>query len=151
MKFDSFYPVIMTQDVARSKAFYTGHFGFQVTFETDWYVSLKAAQEPHFELALLNPDHPTVPQDFRRNLSGGLILNFEVDDVNAEYERLRMAGLPIHLELRTEDFGQRHFITADPNGVLIDVIKVIPPSAEYATHYDEETLKDTGAGSEGKP
>lgn len=141
MKFNSFYPVIMTHDVAGSKEFFTEYFNFKVTFEADWYVSLKAAQEPPFELALLNPDHPTVPRDFRRSLTGGLILNFEVDDVDGEYERLRSAGLPIHLELRTEDFGQRHFITADPNGVLIDVIKVIPPSAEYATQYDEETLR----------
>ena len=119
MKFDSFYPVIMTHDVAGSKAFYTEHFGFEVTFEADWYVSLKAAQDPPFELALLDAEHPTVPQDFRRSLTGGLILNFEVDDVDREYERLRSSGLPTHLELRTEDWGQRHFITADPNGVLM--------------------------------
>jgi catechol 2,3-dioxygenase-like lactoylglutathione lyase family enzyme len=136
MRFNSFYPVIMTHDVAGSKVFYTKHFGFQVTFETDWYVSLKASQEPPFELALLNPDHPTVPQNFRRSLSGGLILNFEVDNVDAEYERLRTVGLPIHLELRSEDFGQRHFITADPNGVLIDVVKIIPPSEDYAAQYE---------------
>jgi catechol 2,3-dioxygenase-like lactoylglutathione lyase family enzyme len=150
MRLNSLYPVIMTHDVAGSKAFYTKHFSFNVTFETDWYVSLKAAEEPPFELALLNPDHPTIPADFRRRLSGGLILNFEVDDVDAEYERLRSAGLPIHLELRSEAFGQRHFITADPNGVLIDVIKVIPPSAEYANQYDEKTLKDMETGSTDK-
>lgn len=149
MRFNSFYPVIMTHDIAGSRAFYTGLFGFQVTFETDWYVSLKA-KESRYELALLNPDHPTVPPDFRRSLSGGLILNFEVDDVDSEYERLRATGLPIHLELRSEDFGQRHFITADPNGVLIDVIKVIPPSAEYAAQYDDETLKVTDSDSKDK-
>ena len=39
-----------------------------------------------------------------------------------------------------EAFGQRHFITADPNGVLIDVIKPIPPSAEFAANYEEPAL-----------
>ncbi len=39
--------------------------------------------------------------------------------------------------LRSEELGQRHFITADPNGVLIDVIKPIPPSAEFLAHYTE--------------
>jgi catechol 2,3-dioxygenase-like lactoylglutathione lyase family enzyme len=141
MRFNSFYPVIMTHDVVGSKAFYLEHFNFEVTFETDWYVSLKAAQAPLFELALLNPDHPTVPQDFRRGLHGGLLLNFEVDDVDVEYERLRTAGLPILYELRSEDFGQRHFITADPNGVLIDVITVIPPSTAYLSHDARETLE----------
>ncbi len=149
MKINSFYPVIMTGDVAASKAFYTEHFPFEVTFDSDWYVSLKTEQAPPFELALLNPEHPTVPEAFRQRLSGGLILNFEVDDADSEYERLRAAGLPIHLALRSEDFGQRHFITLDPNGVLIDVIQVIPPSAEYAEQYNEETLKEMGGGTEG--
>lgn len=45
------------------------------------------------------------------------------------------------MELRLDDFGQRHFITSDPNDVLIDVIQPIPPSDEYQEEYDEETLK----------
>ena len=42
--------------------------------------------------------------------------------------------------LRDEPFGQRHFITADPNGVLIDVIKPIPPSAEYQALYTPDAV-----------
>jgi len=41
---------------------------------------------------------------------------------------------------RDEDFGQRHFITADPNGVLIDIIKPIPPSAEFLKQYSAEAV-----------
>lgn len=145
MKINSFYPVIMTSDVAGSQAFYTTHFPFTVTFAAEWYVSLKLDQSSPFELALLNPDHPTVPAAFRQRFNGGLLLNFEVDDVDAEYARLQAAGLPIHLALRTEEFGQRHFITADPNGVLIDVIKVIPPVGEYVEQYTAETLKEMAA------
>lgn len=144
MKINSLYPVIMTEAVALSKAFWTDHFPFEVAFDSEWYVSLKANQQPAFELALLDPDHPTVPKAFRGRFNGGLIINIEVDDVDAEYERLCKIGLPMHLPLRSEDFGQRHFITSDPNGVLIDVIKVIAPSAEYASQYDEQTLKTTG-------
>jgi len=137
MKVDSFYPVIMTSDLAKTKAFYTEHFSFTTTFDSDWYVSLNLDQQVPFELALLHPEHPTVPQAYRRALNGGLILNFEVADVDVEYARLHKAGLPIHLELRSEDFGQRHFITSDPNGVLVDVITVIPPTGEYAAQYKE--------------
>ena len=79
--------------------------------------------------------HPPVPDGFRRPAQG-LLLNFEVDDVDAEYQRLVVdARLPVLLELRSEEFGQRHFITVDPNGVLIDVITVIPPGAAYADQY----------------
>lgn len=34
MKTNSFYPVLMTPDVAESKAFYTAHFPFEVTFDS---------------------------------------------------------------------------------------------------------------------
>jgi hypothetical protein len=42
--------------------------------------------------------------------------------------------------LRDEAFGQRHFITRDPNGVLIDVIRPIPPDADFAAQYQPDAL-----------
>jgi uncharacterized glyoxalase superfamily protein PhnB len=63
----------------------------------------------------------------------GLILNIEVDDVDEEYQRLvEQGGLKPALSLRSEDFGQRHFILADPSGVLVDVITEIPIAPRYA-------------------
>ncbi|MEU8760110.1 VOC family protein [Streptomyces sp. NPDC048659] len=133
-----FYPVLATRDVAASRDFYTRHLGFEVTFEADWYVSLRRPDAPQYELALLDHAHPTVPEGHRAALQGGLLLNFEVADVDAEHHRLvTVAGLPEALSLRTEEFGQRHFIVAAPDGVLIDVITVVPPSGEYAAHYTE--------------
>ena len=133
----SFYPVIQTNNVAASRDFYVQHFGFAVTFDSDWYVSLKHPNPPGFELAILEPNHPTVPEGFRHSVQG-VILNFEVDDVDAEYERLiAHGGLPLHKALQDEAFGQRHFITVDPNGILIDVIKNIPPSAEFVEQFTQ--------------
>jgi hypothetical protein len=37
--------------------------------------------------------------------------------------------------LRDEAWGQRHFITEDPDGVLVDVVTVIPPGEEFAALY----------------
>ncbi len=131
-----FYPVIATRDVAASRRFYVRHFGFEVTFEADWYVSLRRPDAPQYELALLDHAHPTIPEGHRTPLQGGLLLNFEVDDVDAEHRRLvEGAGLPDLLSLRTEEFGQRHFIVAAPDGVMIDVITVVPATGEYAQQY----------------
>ena len=68
----------------------------------------------------------------------GLIYDIEVEDVDAEFTRAKNADLPILLELRDEPFGQRHFITQDPNGVLIDIIKPISPSAEFLAQYADD-------------
>ena len=132
MSATSFYPVLMTQDVPAAAAFYRDAIGFELTFESDWYVSLRLGV---FELALLAYDHPTVPEAHRA-LPRGVILNLEVDDVDAVHERLTKGlGLPPILELRNEGFGQRHFIVAAPDGVMLDVIQPIEPSAEYADAY----------------
>jgi uncharacterized glyoxalase superfamily protein PhnB len=134
MKLTSYYPVIMTHDVAATAAFYEVHFGFQPLFTADWYVHLQFSGDAAVNLAILDAAHETVPEPARKP-AAGVILNFEVEDPDTFYRKIQAAGLPILVPLRDEPFGQRHFITADPNGVLIDVIKPIPPSAEFAAQY----------------
>lgn len=139
MKATSYYPVIMTDDVAGTAAFYKEHFRFEALFSAEWYVHLQSKDGEHVTLAILDGNHETIPASGRGKVSG-LLLNFEVEDVDTIYERLKAAGLPIRLDIRDEDFGQRHFITADPNGVLIDIVKPIPPSAEFAAMYEASAL-----------
>ncbi|QXV56330.1 VOC family protein [Amycolatopsis sp. TNS106] len=135
MRLTSFYPVLMTEKIAETRDFYCRHFGFEPTFEADWYVSLKRGA---WELAILAPGHDTIPAGAGEPVQG-LLLNFEVEDVDTEHRRLVVeAGLPEALSLRSEEFGQRHFIVADPNGVLIDVIQEIPPTGEFAGQFTDE-------------
>ncbi|WP_454196012.1 hypothetical protein [Nocardia sp. Marseille-Q1738] len=44
--------------------------------------------------------------------------------------------------IRTEEFGRRHFIVADPGGVLIDVITEVPPSREYAEQFSADYMAE---------
>jgi catechol 2,3-dioxygenase-like lactoylglutathione lyase family enzyme len=134
MRPTSYYPVLGCRDVAAARDFYVRHFDFEVGFEIDWYVHLRHREAPTVNLALVAHAHESVPAAHRRP-ADGLLLNFEIDDVDGFYQRCRAAGLPIALDLRDEAWGQRHFILVDPNGVLVDVIKVIPPSAEFADAY----------------
>ncbi|MBO6903298.1 MAG: VOC family protein [Rhizobiaceae bacterium] len=139
MKSTNYYPVLLTDDVAATAAFYIEHFRFQAMFDSDWYVHLQSTENSDVNLAILQGDHDTIPAEGRGRTSG-LIINFEVEDVDSVHDRLAAAGLPILLSLRDEAFGQRHFITRDPNGVLIDIIKPIPPSAEFAAQYSADAV-----------
>ena len=139
MKCTQYYPVIQTTDVAATKAFYVDHFRFNVSFDADWYCHLQSSEDPGVNLAILQSDHETIPAEGRGTV-GGLILNFEVDDVDAEFKSAQDAGLPILKTLTDEAFGQRHFITRDLNGVLIDVIKPIPPVGEFVDQYAADAL-----------
>lgn len=139
MKCSQYYPVIQTDDVAATKAFYVDNFRFDVSFDADWYCHLQSSEDAKVNVAILKGDHETIPEH-KRGIVSGLILNFEVEDVYAEFQRVRNAGLPILKTLTDEAFGQRHFITCDPNGVLIDVIKPIPPVGEFVDQYAPEAL-----------
>lgn len=134
MNISSHYVVICTDKVMESRDFYVQHFGFQLAFESDWYVSLKLPQQPYSELAILDYCHETLPVNYRSKTQG-ILLNFEVDDVDQVFVRMKEAGLPIVLPIRDEAFGQRHFITTDPNNILIDIITNIVPSSEFADQY----------------
>src|SRR6478609_7964259 len=120
-------------------AFYVDHLDFRPLFTSDWYVHLQSVHDASVNLAVLDGDHETVPA-VGRGRAQGILLNLEVDDVDAVHDRLVAAGLPVLRSLRDEAFGQRHFITADPNGVLLDVITPIPPTGEFVEQYEESAL-----------
>ena len=103
VKVTSYYPVLMTNDVAGTADFYKTHFGFAPLFTSDWYVHLQLADEPSVNLAVLDGRHETIPAAARGQVAGGTLLNFEVDDPDAVHDRLKAAGLPILLPLRDEE------------------------------------------------
>lgn len=134
MKITSYYPVLATADVAATQRFYEKFFGFAPRYVSDWYVHLGHPAHEFVGLALIAKDHETIPAS-GRTAAAGLLVNFEVDDVDGEYARLVAAGAPVLLPLKDEAFGQRHFIVQAPDGVMIDVVKPIPPTAEFAGGY----------------
>ena len=135
MNVTGIYPVLMTDQVEETAEFYRRHFDFEDTFTADWYVSLKHKSCPNQELAVLQTDHPTIPDGYNAPCRGVLI-NVEVEDARTEHDRLvRKAGLTAVVPLRDEAFGHRHFILRDPAGNLVDVIQNIDTSEEFADNF----------------
>ncbi|MGD1933088.1 MAG: VOC family protein [Candidatus Phaeomarinobacter sp.] len=142
MTISSVYPVIATRVVSQLAAFYRDAFKLHTAFEADWYVHLTAGDGTGAgsgNLAIIVEGHETMPKG-HRSVAAPRLMNFETDDVDALYDAMTARGAPILLELRDEDFGQRHFIMQDPDGNLVDVIKLIPPSAEFAAQYSSEAV-----------
>nr|AMK07558.1 glyoxalase/Bleomycin resistance protein/dioxygenase domain protein [alpha proteobacterium NT18-17] len=126
----SLYPLIQVADVENTARFYETHLGFTRIFSSDWYVQLRATADHPFEIALIAYDHESIPAP-ARVLTTGVILSFYVADAAAEHSRLAAAGVSIVQPLRDEVFGQRHFIAADPDGLLLDIITPIEPDAAW--------------------
>ena len=133
---NSSFPVFTVRDLEAAKTFYSANLGFGVAFENDWYIHL--VSDSGVQLGFLLPDQPTQPEIFHQAYSGsGVIFSIEVDDADAAYAFAQNQSLDIVLELRSEDWGQRHFCIEDPNGVYIDIVQAIAPSAEYERSYQQ--------------
>ena len=132
---NSLYPVICVESTAVAKKFYTSLLDFNTVFELDWYIQLQSPADKNLQLAFVLRNHASVPMQFRQP-PNGVIVTVEVDDVDTLYQKALDMQYDIALELKDEDWGQRHFMTVDPDGLLVDVVKMIPPSGEYNTAYE---------------
>jgi len=128
---DSIFPVVASDRLEESRDFYAGLLGLDVVFESGWYTLLRSPEAPTVQLGLVEREHPSVPDGFR-DAPRGVIVTVEAPDVDAVHERAVARALPIVLTLRDEEFGQRHFMTRDPDGALVDVVTPIPMSREFA-------------------
>ena len=62
MKTTSYYPVLLSADVARAAEFYITHFRFQALYQADWYIHLQSLDDPSVNLGLVAKDHATIPE-----------------------------------------------------------------------------------------
>lgn len=132
---NSFYPVIMVNDVKEMADFLRDSFQFDTTFESDWYISLKSSTG--HEVAIIARNHESIPDGYRNVVSGN-ILNFEVDSSDTMYEKMKAEGkYKILKDIKTEDFGQRHFIIEGPEKILVDIIEITEPTEEFKKLYTE--------------
>src|SRR5262245_52757076 len=130
----SLFPDICSDDVARSRDFYVALFGFEVAFEIAWYVQLRSPADPNLQLAFVQRGHESVPAGFDEP-PRGVLVTIEAADVDALHERARALGVEIVYALRDEVWGQRHFMAKDPNGLLVDVVQLIPPAPEFLREH----------------
>lgn len=151
MTMRTLFPVIATTAVANARDFYVRYFGFAVAFDAGWYVQLHGPRDgggAPLELAFMTPEHDSLPTERQQAFNGhGVFLTIEIDDVDGMYQRFVSDGQDILIELRDEAWGQRHFAVRDPTGGMLDVVRPIPPSGEYAT-IGGDTAPEAGNGAE---
>lgn len=131
------FPVFIVKDLDAAKSFYTENFSFDVVFSGDWYIHL--VSKSGVQVGFLLSDQPTQPPIFQKPYFGeGVIFSLEVEDADAAFAIAKSKSLKVALELRSEDWGQRHFSIQDPNGVYLDIVQSFEPTEEYRSDYVSE-------------
>ncbi len=130
----SLFPDICSDHLQESKDFYVTLLGFVPVFEIDWYIQLQSPTDENLQIAFVQRDHPSVPSDYRQT-PRGVVVTAEVDRVDPVYEKACACGHEIVLPLCDEAWGQRHFMTVDPNRLLVDVVEMIPPTEAFLREH----------------
>lgn len=108
-------------DPAASAGFLTAHFGFREEMSADGFVSV-SRDDAGMNVIFVRRGLETLPADQRDDHASGLILAFEVDDLDGELARLEDEGVPVTMPLTAEDWGERAFQVRDPNGVIVQLL-----------------------------
>ena len=130
MKTTNLSACIITDKIDESREFYTKNFNAKITFDCDWYLNMKFGKDTS-SLQFMSPqqaDQPTCD-------GSGLIYNFEVDDVDLEYEKLTKLGNQLIMPLEDHPWGDRGFAILDPNGISLYIYSTREPAEEFKQYF----------------
>ena len=126
------FPTVLSDRLPETRDFYIALLGFEVAFDSDWYVALTRTEDDEVhELAIWAVGHELVPLPYRAD-PAGVILTFLVDDVDAVHAEARRLRLPLVAPPRDLFHGRRQMLVTDPNGMLIEVSSPSTPSPAFA-------------------
>ncbi len=115
---------LITRDIPRLVSFYSNVFSSQAGGTSDHAefcfagVNVTIFSEAGME--------KMAPGSMNHAGTGSFTLGFEVDDVDAEYERLKALQVEVVKPPQTHPWGCRSFWFRDPDGNLIDFLTPVP-------------------------
>ncbi len=125
---------IYVNDLNLSKKFYCDLLGLEKTFEADWIVQLTSPINKDINLTLQPVNDQLIPLDFQKQPQGFSVA-FVVNNCDEIYAKALSLNLNIVQKPMNEIYGQRRFLTTDPDGVLVDISSECEPSPEFMEKY----------------
>lgn len=110
---------ICSDNLAKSRDFYTKLFDFNVDYDSDWFVHL-ISKDKKLELGIIERTNEIVPNGFQNNPQG-FYVTFVVDNVDEIFKIAESEKFEIISEPTDTFYGQRRLLLKDPNGALVDI------------------------------
>ncbi len=122
MKISRLLTNICSNQIAKTKEFYTKLFDFEIQFDSDWFVNLVADK---MEIGIIAAENDIVPDQTGSN-PGGIYLTFVVEDADEAFNIATTEGFTVISPPHDTAYGQRRLIVEDPNGLQVDISSPIP-------------------------
>ena len=122
-------PLIITDDLPTTRAFYVDELGCAVTVEQDNYLQVRFGESDGApELAFLPPQPADSPLGRQDPFAGGLVVSIAVHDADKHRSWLTERGVDAP-EATDKPWGWRSLVLRDPNGVTLDFFHEIADTA----------------------
>lgn len=118
------YPLLVVDNLTNTQEFYTQVLNFNVVFESDWYIQL---ENNGIQIAFMIENSQNQPGFLHKKSNGeGVVITLEFDNIDEFYKNFSKKEAIIQ-EIKTEEWGQRHFLIKDPSGIILDMVGYTSP------------------------
>lgn len=129
MNGNSLIPLVLTDKLAETKAFYTDKLGFAATIDMDDYLQIRCGGEGGPELAFYRGKELLGVGRAERFEGRGLVISIPTPDADAMYAAVTGRGVAPISTPSDKPWRWRSFSVSDPSGVVLDFFHVLTQSA----------------------
>jgi catechol 2,3-dioxygenase-like lactoylglutathione lyase family enzyme len=125
------YPLILSDKLAETKAYYTEKLGARVVIDQENYLQLRFGDDDDDpELAFMVPQTLDLLGGVLPRFAGqGLLVSIPTENADASHATMKTKGADVRVGPLDKPWGWRSFVVRDPNGVLLDFFHALDKSA----------------------
>lgn len=113
---------VHTENFKEAGEFYVRFFGFTINAESDRFLIVQAPNGKR----IIGFGPPTSEAGCSSAFAGmGIHLAFLVEDAEAAMKQFEQAGVAIKRGIKVEDWGEKHFVIADPAGIELYISEAL--------------------------
>lgn len=109
-------PNIYSNDIEKSKQFYTEFLGMDLAMDMDWILTFVSKENTTAQISIFQ-NNTNKPLD-----NSAIFLSIEVSNIDNWFERAKKQKIEIVYPITNENWGVRRFFVKDPNGVTINLL-----------------------------
>ena len=109
-------PNIYSNDIEKSKQFYTEFLGMDVAMDLGWIVTFASNENTTAQISIFS-NNENKPLN-----NSAIFLSIEVSNIDNWLERAKKHKIEIVYPITNEDWGVRRFFIKEPNGATINLL-----------------------------
>ena len=109
-------PNIYSNDIEKSKQFYTEFLGMDVAMDLGWIVTFASNENTTAQISIFR-NNENKPLD-----NSAIFLSVEVSNIDNWFQRAKKQKIEIVYPITNESWGVRRFFVKDPNGATINLL-----------------------------